>query len=95
MPKKARNTSTLIDPSGEIGAAYRKIHMFDVDVGGVSYRESAHEDAGEPKAGLLHETIRLCLQLILGPRSDGRWWQRCHGYGCLKWAKGALPRLRR
>jgi predicted amidohydrolase len=26
---------------------YRKIHMFDVDVGGVAYRESAHEQAGE------------------------------------------------
>jgi predicted amidohydrolase len=26
---------------------YRKIHLFDVDVGGVAYRESALEDAGE------------------------------------------------
>ena len=34
------NTSCLIDPDGELVAAYRKIHMFDVDVGGVSYRES-------------------------------------------------------
>src|SRR5688500_4958131 len=29
------NTSLLIDPAGEITATYRKIHMFDVDVGGV------------------------------------------------------------
>lgn len=41
------NTSTLIGPSGVIEAAYRKIHMFDVEVGGVSYRESAHEDPGD------------------------------------------------
>ena len=34
------NTSCAIDPDGEIVAVYRKIHMFDVDVGGVSYRES-------------------------------------------------------
>jgi predicted amidohydrolase len=40
------NTSVLISPQGEITAVYRKIHMFDVEVGGVSYRESEHEDAG-------------------------------------------------
>ncbi|HKG36680.1 MAG TPA: carbon-nitrogen hydrolase family protein [Solirubrobacterales bacterium] len=44
---RARNTSVLIDPHGEDVAVYRKIHMFDVEVGGVSYRESEHEDAGE------------------------------------------------
>ena len=43
---KARNTSVLIGPDGEDLAVYRKIHMFDVDVGGVSYRESSHEAAG-------------------------------------------------
>jgi predicted amidohydrolase len=41
------NTSLLIDPAGEITATYRKIHMFDVDVGGVSYRESDGEQPGE------------------------------------------------
>ena len=41
------NTSVLIDATGEIDAVYRKIHMFDVDVGGVSYRESETEDAGD------------------------------------------------
>lgn len=40
------NTSLLIDREGEIAATYRKIHMFDVDVGGVAYRESAHELPG-------------------------------------------------
>ena len=35
------NTSCLIDRSGEVVATYRKIHMFDVDVGGVRYEESA------------------------------------------------------
>jgi predicted amidohydrolase len=43
---RARNTSVLIGPDGDDLAVYRKIHMFDVDVGGVSYRESANEDAG-------------------------------------------------
>lgn len=35
------NSSTLFDPRGEPIAVYRKIHLFDVDVGdGATYRES-------------------------------------------------------
>jgi deaminated glutathione amidase len=45
--EKASNTSVLIDPDGEDLAVYRKVHMFDVDAGGVSYRESEHELPGE------------------------------------------------
>lgn len=41
------NTSCLVDADGELIASYRKIHMFDVDVGGISYRESEHERPGE------------------------------------------------
>ncbi|HEX3608381.1 MAG TPA: carbon-nitrogen hydrolase family protein [Solirubrobacterales bacterium] len=44
---RAFNTSVLIGPGGEDLAVYRKIHMFDVDVDGVSYRESEHEAPGE------------------------------------------------
>lgn len=44
--EKAFNTSVLIGPDGEDLASYRKVHMFDVDAGGVSYRESAYEEAG-------------------------------------------------
>ncbi len=45
--EKAFNTSALIGPDGELEARYRKIHMFDVDVGGVAYRESEHEEPGD------------------------------------------------
>ena len=45
--EKLFNTSALIDAHGEIAAVYRKIHMFDVDVGGTSYRESDAEQPGE------------------------------------------------
>ena len=45
--ERPANTSLLIDRDGALVAAYRKIHMFDVEVGGVSYRESEHEEAGE------------------------------------------------
>jgi deaminated glutathione amidase len=41
------NTSVHVDPSGEVRAAYRKLHMFDVEVGGRTYRESELEEPGE------------------------------------------------
>jgi predicted amidohydrolase len=44
--EKAFNTSVLIGPDGADLATYRKIHMFDVEAGGVEYRESEHEQAG-------------------------------------------------
>jgi deaminated glutathione amidase len=44
---KAFNTSVLIGPDGTDLAVYRKIHMFDVEAGGVAYRESEHEQPGE------------------------------------------------
>ncbi len=44
---KAFNTSVLIGADGADLAVYRKIHMFDVKAGGVTYRESAHEEPGE------------------------------------------------
>jgi deaminated glutathione amidase len=40
------NTSVHIGPDGEQRAVYRKLHMFDVEVDGVSYLESEHEQAG-------------------------------------------------
>lgn len=44
---KSFNTSVFIGPGGEDLAVYRKIHMFDVEAGGVRYRESAYEEPGE------------------------------------------------
>jgi deaminated glutathione amidase len=44
---KLSNTSVVFDPDGEIIALYRKIHMFDVEVGGQVYRESESEEPGE------------------------------------------------
>lgn len=44
------NSSVLIDPAGEIVAEYAKLHMFDVEAGGVEYRESEHERAGSALA---------------------------------------------
>jgi predicted amidohydrolase len=44
---KLRNTSALIGPDAGIHAVYRKIHMFDVEVGGMIYRESDAEAPGD------------------------------------------------
>ena len=43
--ERVSNTSVHVGPDGEIRAVYRKIHMFDVEVGGVEYRES---ESSEP-----------------------------------------------
>jgi predicted amidohydrolase len=45
--EKLANTSVMFGPDGERLAVYRKIHMFDVEVGDVSYRESEIEQAGD------------------------------------------------
>ncbi len=44
---KLANTSVHVSPSGEVRALYRKMHMFDVEVGGHAYRESELEEPGE------------------------------------------------
>jgi predicted amidohydrolase len=64
---KPANTSVLIGPEGEIEATYRKIHMFDVDVGGVAYRESEHEQPGDEivvaQAGEVPLGMTVCYDL--------------------------------
>jgi predicted amidohydrolase len=45
--EKLSNTSLVFDSGGQIVAVYRKIHLFDVEVGGVVYRESEAEEPGD------------------------------------------------
>jgi len=45
--EKLANTSVHVDPRGEVKAVYRKVHMFDVEIGERSYRESDVEEPGE------------------------------------------------
>ncbi len=65
--EKPSNTSVLIGRGGEDVAVYRKIHMFDVDAGGVSYRESEFERPGsEPVVaplGDLTAGLTVCYDL--------------------------------
>src|ERR671930_1641610 len=44
---KLSNTSLVFDSDGQIVATYRKIHLFDVELGGHRYRESEAEEPGD------------------------------------------------
>lgn len=61
------NTSCLIAPDGEITATYRKIHLFDVNVEGFAYQESATVTPGEEivvaDAGPLRIGMAICYDL--------------------------------
>jgi predicted amidohydrolase len=65
--ERAFNTSVLIGPDGSDLAVYRKIHMFDVDVGGVAYRESEYEEPGSEivagQVGELSVGLTVCYDL--------------------------------
>jgi predicted amidohydrolase len=64
---RLHNTSMLISPQGDRVAVYRKIHMFDVDVEGVAYRESDREQAGGEivlaPSGDLELGLTICYDL--------------------------------
>src|SRR5687767_1157444 len=65
--QKLFNTSVLIGPDGDNRALYRKIHMFDVDVEDVSYRESEAEEPGDEivvaDAGGVELGLTICYDL--------------------------------
>ncbi len=66
--EKGANTSAHIGPDGEVRAVYRKVHMFDVEVGGRTYRESEHEEGGDElvvseTAGGVEVGMSVCYDL--------------------------------
>jgi deaminated glutathione amidase len=66
--QKLSNTCVVFDPDGEIAAVYRKIHMFDVEVGGVVYRESDSEEPGDRPMSCEVEGWRLGLSVCYDVR---------------------------
>ncbi|MRG91097.1 carbon-nitrogen hydrolase family protein [Polyangium spumosum] len=63
-PKRVHNTCAVVAPSGEIVARYRKIHMFDVEVGdGQRYRESASCMPGEQPVVVEARGARIGLSI--------------------------------
>ena len=66
--EKLSNTCPVFDPEGELVAVYRKIHMFDVEVGGQVYRESETEEPGEEIVACEAEGWRLGLTICYDVR---------------------------
>jgi deaminated glutathione amidase len=65
---RGSNTSVHFGPDGEEKAVYRKVHMFDVEVGGTTYRESANEAPGDElvvseTAGGVELGLSICYDL--------------------------------
>jgi predicted amidohydrolase len=65
---RGRNTCVHVGPDGADRAVYRKLHMFDVTVGGHQYRESEHEQPGEEivlsqTAGGVELGLTVCYDL--------------------------------
>ena len=67
--EKTANTSVHVGVDGEIRAVYRKMHMFDVEVDGDVYAESATEDPGnEVVASELANGVRLGMSICYDVR---------------------------
>jgi predicted amidohydrolase len=66
--EKLSNTSVVFDPGGQIVAVYRKIHLFDVEVGGVVYRESEAEEPGDEAVLAEAEDWRIGLTVCYDVR---------------------------
>jgi predicted amidohydrolase len=66
--EKLSNTSLVFDPEGELVAVYRKIHLFDVEVGGVTYRESEAEEPGDEPVVAEVEGWRIGLSVCYDVR---------------------------
>jgi len=66
--EKLSNTSLVFDSDGEIVATYRKIHLFDVEVGGVVYRESEAEEPGDEPVVAEAEGWRIGLSVCYDVR---------------------------
>jgi deaminated glutathione amidase len=66
--EKLSNTSLVVDAEGAIVATYRKIHLFDVEVGGVTYRESEAEEPGDEPVVAHVENWRIGLSVCYDVR---------------------------
>ena len=60
---KLGNTSVHVGTDGGLRGVYRKIHMFDVTVGGKEYRESASQEGGDEVVTSEAEGARLGLSV--------------------------------
>jgi deaminated glutathione amidase len=68
-PARPFNTSVLVDPRGDVVAAYRKVHLFDVSLpDGTTLRESAATRAGSDPVTAEVLGVRLGLSVCYDVR---------------------------
>ena len=65
--EKLSNTSLVFDAKGDLIARYRKLHLFDVEIAGQTYRESESEEPGDEvvltEAGGWKIGLTICYDL--------------------------------
>jgi predicted amidohydrolase len=65
--EKCSNTTLFFLPDGKIGTLYRKIHLFDAEIGGVRYCESDVIEGGENPVTIEHDNtvfgLSICYDL--------------------------------
>jgi predicted amidohydrolase len=61
--ERLHNTSVVFNPDGEIVARYRKIHLFDVEVDGKTYHESATIAPGSEAVTVDARRVRIGLTI--------------------------------
>jgi deaminated glutathione amidase len=68
-PARPYNTSVLVDPRGNVAAAYRKVHLFDVSLpDGTSLRESASTSAGSEVVSATALGVKIGLSVCYDVR---------------------------
>ena len=83
--ERVYNTSVVLNPDGELVARYRKLHMFDVEVEGTTYEESATMAPGEEVVVASLAGVPVGLTLCYDLRfpelyrrlAAGALWSRC------------------
>jgi len=60
---KIRNACPVVDATGSLLTIYDKIHLFDMDYRGESYRESAWIEAGEKSTTVLVDDFKFGLSI--------------------------------
>lgn len=65
---KLPNLSCVFGRDGALVAAYRKIHLFDIDAGGVTYRESDSDAAGSEIVVAEADGLRIGLSVCYDVR---------------------------
>ena len=73
--RRIHNTSVLLAPDGSVEAAYRKMHLFDIDIpGGAVFQESKWVEAGDKPALVNTPLGRLGLSICYDLRFPELYW---------------------